>query len=164
MDKNNIYEVIEKLLYSIHLPGEWSLVWYDQKKYVELTFQLEMENSEEIKLIDEVGQQMQQENTLYQLHVIFYDNKYYDGGFPHCLVSIGINPDEGIEYSYLYAILDYLKELLVRSRVKWNEFIHNERAYFDIEWDEEKLQAKIQQLQETNRYSTKSLFFPHQLT
>lgn len=163
MDKNNIYEVIEKILNTIHLPGEWSLVWYEQKKYVELTVQLEFDNPEEVGLIDEVGEQMRQERNLYQLHVIFYDNKYYDGGFPHCLVSIGINPDEGVEYSYLYAVLDYLKYLLVKSRLEWNEFIYNDRSTFDIEWKKEELNARIEHLKTTHRYSTKPLFFPHQL-
>ncbi|MBG9988058.1 DUF3013 family protein [Aerococcaceae bacterium DSM 111176] len=161
MGRKNIMSVLEKLMNQAHFHCAWQLNWLEESRAVRLNLQIPLNNEQGITLLNNKGQETDTEALLYETCVLFYDDHLYSLESTHFLKTIPVNQMIGIEYGELLATTMYLKRLMNKTPLYFQEFLADtNRDIFELNFQESEYQMIRERIIDQHRYSQERVFLP----
>ncbi|MGO4927700.1 DUF3013 family protein [Fundicoccus sp. Sow4_D5] len=161
MERNNILMVVDKLIQENYFHCEWGIEWQEQRHYLEIIFQFQLDNSNQFVLQDVYQNVYKNDEVPFEVRVLIYDEDLVKVEAKHYITTVPVNSDRGIMYGELIAIIKYLKILTAEVPLKWREFMRQtEETRFNVFWNEDEFNKLRESLINTSRYSESQVFFP----
>lgn len=161
MERNNILKVVDKLIQENYFHCEWGIEWQEQRHYLEIIFQFQLNNSDQFVLQDVYQTIYRNDKVPFEVRVLLYDEDLVKVEAKHYIKTVPVDSDRGINYGELIAIIKYLKILTAEVPLKWREFTkQTEETHFNISWNETEYNRVKESLINTSRYSKSQVFFP----
>lgn len=162
MNRANILNVFEQLIEESYFHCEWAIEWQERENAIELIFQMNLENPNNLSFIDNYDNISHQTDLVYNIKIMIYKDGYKRFSDKDYIVSIPVNSERGIDYGKCLVIVKYLKKLSSSVDVKWLDFLsETDVEEFSLKWKWSDFEAIQNRLIESNRYSKKPIYFPH---
>ena len=162
MNRANILNVFEQLIEESYFHCEWAIEWQERENAIELIFQMNLENPNNLSFIDNYDNISHQTDLVYNIKIMIYKDGYKRFSDKDYIVSIPVNSERGIDYGKCLVIVKYLKKLTSSVDVKWLDFLsETDVEEFSLKWKWSDFEAIQNRLIESNRYSKKPIYFPH---
>lgn len=161
MERNNILMVVEKLIQENYFHCEWGIEWQEQRHYLEIIFQFQLDNAHQFLLEDAYQHQSMEPQVPFEFRVLIYDEDLLKVNAKHYLTTIPVNADRGVMYGELIAVIKYLKILTAEIPLRWLEFSKQAKeTQFKVEWNQLEFNRIRESFINTSRYSESQVFFP----
>lgn len=162
MNRANILNVFEQLIEESYFHCEWAIEWQERENEIELVFQMNLENPNNLSFKDNYDNISHQTELVYNVKIMIYKDGYKRFSDKDYIVSIPVNSERGIDYGKCLVIVKYLKKLTSSVDVKWLDFLsETDVEEFSLKWKWSDFEAIQNRLIESNRYSKTPIYFPH---
>ncbi|MBG9983215.1 DUF3013 family protein [Aerococcaceae bacterium DSM 111020] len=161
MSRKNIMTVLERLMKEHNIHAEWQITWLDESHAVRMNLQCPLKNNEQYLLKNKEGQQNDSAEIIYETRVLFYDANRYHLSSDDLLQVIPVDAVQGIKYGELVACVKYLKQIVQKLPLHFDEFLHRDDVkVFQAKWIDSDYQLIRQRIIDQRRYSDERVFLP----
>ncbi|MCB5017149.1 DUF3013 family protein [Streptococcus mutans] len=135
-----------------HFHYDYALDWNKKNHAVELSFVLEVQNTDSVETIDDKGE-VSNEDIIFEDYVLFYNPAKSKFDADDYLVTVPYDPKKGLSREYLAYFAQTLNDVAIQGLDDLMDFLTDETATdFSLEWDTETFDNGRAELEETEYY------------
>ncbi|NLQ99380.1 DUF3013 family protein [Streptococcus mutans] len=135
-----------------HFHYDYALDWNKKNHAVELSFVLEVQNTDSVETVDDKGE-VSNEDIIFEDYVLFYNPAKSKFDADDYLVTVPYDPKKGLSREYLAYFADFLNEVADQGLSDLMDFLADEEAVeFAMVWNEEAFENGRAGLEETEFY------------
>ncbi|EMC02357.1 DUF3013 family protein [Streptococcus mutans] len=135
-----------------HFHYDYALDWNKKNHAVELSFVLEVQNTDSVETVDDKGE-VSNEDIIFEDYVLFYNPAKSKFDADDYLVTVPYDPKKGLSREYLAYFAQTLNDVAIQGLDDLMDFLTDETATdFSLEWDTETFDNGRAELEETEYY------------
>lgn len=151
MAKYGFLSVLEEEM-DKHFHYDYALDWNKKNHAVELSFVLEVQNTDSVETVDDKGE-VSNEDIIFEDYVLFYNPAKSKFDADDYLVTVPYDPKKGLSREYLAYFAQTLNDVAIQGLDDLMDFLTDETATdFSLEWDTETFDNGRAELEETEYY------------
>lgn len=151
MAKTDFFTVLEEEM-DKHFQYDYAFEWDKKNHSLELSFILDVQNQEGIALVDEDGQENNQD-IAFEDAVLFYEKGKSHFAPEDFLASIAFESKKGLSREFLAYFATFLNDTATQGLDDLMDFLADPEAEeFEVSWDENAFETGRAELVETETY------------
>lgn len=157
----DIIDYLKTLLDKDEPAFDWELNWNKRQHVIELFVTIYSEAPEDVVIQDAEGTLNDEEGIQFEDAICFYDPEKSKIVLDEYLHAFPFSIKQGIEKSYLDAVIKVLRIVVGEGQTNLNEFVQNpEIEEFELVWNEKNFNQTIETAKSTNHYDTTLVPYP----
>lgn len=139
---------------------QWRIVFDTHKRALEIYFIIAIETEQDQYVQDVNGHVNQSELLQFEEILCFYDKNEQRIVPNNYLYAVPFDLKEGLEESFVDAVLKQLNILISNTRSQLRNFLLDDsQKEFTMQWNDVNMNSTLETMRKTNRYSTNRLTF-----